>query len=117
MAARGKIAAKAASLSPNSRAIDMTTVANFTRLPVDGVVLDPARRQKEHFPTQHKPQPGSPRHEPKHSEPEKRFINWANVIWLAILHVGCLAAPFFFSWEAVALTVVLHWLTGGIGIC
>jgi fatty-acid desaturase len=46
-----------------------------------------------------------------------RLINWPNVIWLAILHAGCLVAPFFFSWEAVALTFVLHWITGGIGIC
>ena len=43
--------------------------------------------------------------------------SWGNIIWLTILHGGALAAPFFFSWEAVALTVGLHWLTGGIGIC
>jgi stearoyl-CoA desaturase (delta-9 desaturase) len=31
--------------------------------------------------------------------------------------VGALAAPFFFTWKALFLTVLLHWLTGGIGIC
>ncbi len=55
-------------------------------------------------------------HQHDHQEPT-RLVNWANVIWLVILHTGCLAAPFFFSWEAVLLTVVLHWITGGIGIC
>jgi stearoyl-CoA desaturase (delta-9 desaturase) len=44
-------------------------------------------------------------------------LNWAVVGWIAILHLGVLAAPFFFSWEAVALTFLLHWITGGLGIC
>lgn len=43
--------------------------------------------------------------------------SWANIIWVTILHLGALAAPFYFSWEGVALLVGLHWLTGGIGIC
>ncbi len=40
-----------------------------------------------------------------------------NVFWLVAVHLGLLAAPFFFTWQAVVLTFVLHWLTGGIGIC
>lgn len=39
------------------------------------------------------------------------------VIWIAALHIGALAAPFFFTWKAVALTAFLGWVTGGIGIC
>lgn len=54
---------------------------------------------------------------PPPANESRRFFNWANIIWLAILHVGCLAAPFFFTWEALVLTLGLHWLTGGIGIC
>src|SRR5215471_14080713 len=50
------------------------------------------------------------------NEPE-RLINWPNVLWLAVVHIGCLAAPFFFSWQGVVLTLMLHWITGGIGIC
>ncbi len=53
-------------------------------------------------------------------ERDRRMANGLNipiVSWLALLHIGALAAPFFISWEAVALTVFLHWLTGGIGIC
>lgn len=44
-------------------------------------------------------------------------INWANAIWLVIVHGGALAAPFVFSWPGLALTFFLWWLTGGIGIC
>ena len=67
-------------------------------------------------------QPQKSRREPSKQKPHSsteppRLINWPNVIWLAVVHVGCLAAPFFFSWEAVVLTLVLHWITGGIGIC
>jgi stearoyl-CoA desaturase (delta-9 desaturase) len=44
-------------------------------------------------------------------------VNWASVIWLAVVHAGACVAPFFFSWQAVLLTLVLHWVTGGLGIC
>ena len=46
-------------------------------------------------------------------------INWAAAIWLGLIHVGALAAliPWTFSWSALVLVVVLHWLCGGIGIC
>jgi fatty-acid desaturase len=44
-------------------------------------------------------------------------FNWPIVGWLTLMHVGALAAPFFFSWQAVLVTVLLHWITGGIGIC
>jgi stearoyl-CoA desaturase (delta-9 desaturase) len=45
------------------------------------------------------------------------LFDWRTAIWVGVLHIGALAAPFFFSWEAVVLTLVLHWITGGIGIC
>jgi stearoyl-CoA desaturase (delta-9 desaturase) len=44
-------------------------------------------------------------------------MNWYVALWLTALHVLAISAFWFFSWQAVALTVVLHWLTGGIGIC
>jgi fatty-acid desaturase len=44
-------------------------------------------------------------------------MDWPTVIWIAALHAGALAAPFFFTWKAVALTLFLGWLSGGIGIC
>jgi stearoyl-CoA desaturase (delta-9 desaturase) len=33
------------------------------------------------------------------------------------MHAGALAAPFFFTWSALGVTVFLHWLTCSIGIC
>jgi fatty-acid desaturase len=98
----------------------MTTVANFTRSGIDGAVLEkPAKRRKKEkaLKTPRKSQPDGNQPQPQKTDEPVRLINWANVIWLTILHTGCLAAPFFFSWEAVALMVGLHWLTGGIGIC
>ena len=44
-------------------------------------------------------------------------VSWGIVTWLALVHLGALAAPFTFTWQALVLMVVLHWFTGGIGIC
>lgn len=44
-------------------------------------------------------------------------LDVATTVWLVILHAAVLVAPFFFTWQALLVTVVLHWLTGGIGIC
>lgn len=44
-------------------------------------------------------------------------IDWPVAIWIAVCHVGLLAAPFYFTWKAVAIMALLHWLTGGIGVC
>ena len=43
--------------------------------------------------------------------------NYPVIFWLVFLHVGALAAPFFITWQAIAITVVLYWLTGSIGVC
>jgi fatty-acid desaturase len=46
-------------------------------------------------------------------------IAWPSLIWIGALHLGALLAlvPSFFSWSALAVCVILHWFTGGIGIC
>jgi stearoyl-CoA desaturase (delta-9 desaturase) len=44
-------------------------------------------------------------------------LDWRIALGMAILHLGILAAPFFFTWKAVWLTLLLSWLTGGLGIC
>ena len=43
-------------------------------------------------------------------------IHWSVVIGIAALHVGCLAAPFTFTWSGLAVMAVLTWMTGGLGI-
>lgn len=43
--------------------------------------------------------------------------NWSVIVWMSAMHLGALAAPFFFSWSGLAIAVVLHWFSGSIGIC
>ncbi len=44
-------------------------------------------------------------------------LNYANVLFFAGFHGIALFAPFCFSWSALALVLLFHWLFGGIGIC
>jgi sn-1 stearoyl-lipid 9-desaturase len=46
-------------------------------------------------------------------------IAWPSLLWIGALHLGALLAfvPSYFSWSGLAVCLVLHWLTGGIGIC
>jgi len=43
-------------------------------------------------------------------------VDWIVLGWIAIMHVGALAAPFFFSWSAIGVALLLHWATGSLGI-
>ncbi len=66
-----------------------------------------------------KPQPSKrPGDKPLQSaNPWQGGVDWGTVVWFVIIHAGALAAPFFFTWKAVALFVGMYWLTGGLGIC
>lgn len=44
-------------------------------------------------------------------------LNWPVIIWIGLLHLGVLAAPWTFTWSGLMVMVVWHWLTGSIGIC
>jgi stearoyl-CoA desaturase (delta-9 desaturase) len=44
-------------------------------------------------------------------------VDWVVVVWLGVIHACLVAAPFFFEWSALGVTIFLHWLTGGIGVC
>ncbi len=44
-------------------------------------------------------------------------IDWPVVTWIVLAHVGALAAPWFFTWKAFAIFVVLAWVTGSLGVC
>lgn len=53
------------------------------------------------------------------TEERRRVSNlsyWA-IGWLTLAHVVVLAAPFTFTWTGLFLALVLHWLTGSLGIC
>jgi stearoyl-CoA desaturase (delta-9 desaturase) len=42
--------------------------------------------------------------------------NWTVTSVMAILHLGAVAALFFFNWPALAATILLYWMTTGLGI-
>ena len=44
-------------------------------------------------------------------------VDWTVFFWMTAIHVGCLAAPFYFNWTALAVAIGLHWLTCSVGIC
>ncbi|MBW3542861.1 MAG: fatty acid desaturase [Planctomycetes bacterium] len=44
-------------------------------------------------------------------------IDWVCLVWVTVMHAGAIAAPFFFSWSALGIAVLLHWLTCSIGVC
>jgi stearoyl-CoA desaturase (delta-9 desaturase) len=43
-------------------------------------------------------------------------VNWVTTSTMVLLHVGALAALFFFTWKAFCLAVVLWWISGSLGI-
>lgn len=48
----------------------------------------------------------------------KPTLNWVNITFFAVLHIGALLAliPGTFNWKAVGVGVFLYWVTGGLGI-
>jgi stearoyl-CoA desaturase (delta-9 desaturase) len=54
------------------------------------------------------------------SAPAGRWRNgleWPAVLWIGLIHVGALAAPFCFTWAGLWTALALSWVTGGLGIC
>jgi fatty-acid desaturase len=51
--------------------------------------------------------------------PAPQRLAWPSLIWIGAIHLGALLAfvPGYFSWSGLAVCLLLHWLTGGIGIC
>jgi fatty-acid desaturase len=43
-------------------------------------------------------------------------INWTTTSFMALFHIGAVAALFFFTWKALALAVLLLWISGSLGI-
>ena len=44
-------------------------------------------------------------------------VDWPVVAWIGLAHLGLLAAPWFFTWKALGLFVLLAWVTGSLGVC
>ncbi len=43
-------------------------------------------------------------------------INWLTLLVMISFHIGAVAALFLFNWRVLVATVVLYWLTTGLGI-
>jgi stearoyl-CoA desaturase (delta-9 desaturase) len=43
-------------------------------------------------------------------------INWNTLIFMFVFHAGAVAALFFFSWQALLVTLFLWWVSGSLGI-
>ena len=43
-------------------------------------------------------------------------INWVTAIFMALFHVGAIAALFFFSWKGLIAALILLWVSGSLGI-
>jgi len=73
-----------------------------------GVAVRKSRKKKRATKSQKRPVP-----------PDRwaRGIDWPIVAWVVMVHAGALAAPFFFTWKALAVSAFLAWLTGSIGVC
>jgi stearoyl-CoA desaturase (delta-9 desaturase) len=54
--------------------------------------------------------------EVKQDANQRTAINYASIIWIVALHLGCFAAPFYFSWEGLGLMLFMHWVTGCVGV-
>ncbi len=46
----------------------------------------------------------------------KTGINWNTSIFMALFHVGAIAALFMLSWKAVVVSLFLWWVSGSLGI-
>ncbi len=48
----------------------------------------------------------------------KTRVGWVPILWIMGFHVGALLAfvPGYFTWQALAVCVFLHWLTTSVGI-
>jgi sn-2 palmitoyl-lipid 9-desaturase len=44
-------------------------------------------------------------------------LNWTAIIFFSVVHALAFLAPWFFSWSALGVALLLHWFFGSIGIC
>ncbi|HEX8815580.1 MAG TPA: fatty acid desaturase [Terriglobales bacterium] len=43
-------------------------------------------------------------------------VNWITSSFMVMFHLGAIAALFFFTWQALAVAILLWWVAGGLGI-
>ncbi len=45
-----------------------------------------------------------------------RMLDWPVVIGIGLMHLGCLAAPFYFTWTGLVIAVIMFYISGAFGI-
>ncbi len=43
-------------------------------------------------------------------------VNWTTVLWVGTMHIGAIAALFYFSWANLGAALVMYFITGCLGI-
>lgn len=51
------------------------------------------------------------------NEDNHMSVNWSRTAGLVSIHLLALLSPWFFSWDALGVAILMHWLCGSIGIC
>ena len=52
------------------------------------------------------------------SKPPSRYpVNWVVLLFFIGVHGVTFPTPWFFSWSALGIMLLLHWLFGSLGIC
>jgi stearoyl-CoA desaturase (delta-9 desaturase) len=46
----------------------------------------------------------------------RESINWTTTIFMILFHAGAVASLFYWSWRAMALNLLLFWVSGSLGI-
>ncbi|MDX6444129.1 MAG: sn stearoyl-lipid 9-desaturase [Blastocatellia bacterium] len=52
----------------------------------------------------------------KESKNTNKGINWHTAAFMALFHIGAVAALFMFSWQALVAAVVLWWISASLGV-
>ncbi len=47
---------------------------------------------------------------------EDKSINWHTAVFMALFHIGAVAALFMFSWQAMVAAIVLWWISASLGV-
>jgi len=56
------------------------------------------------------------RHESITDTQRKTGVNWPTCITMAVFHLGAAAALFMFTWQALAASLLLWWVSGSLGV-
>ena len=97
--------------------IDVTDTPDVTAS--DSAIVTPHLPRQETKPAQPQPRKAMETEMPPANSWAmwRRGLDWPTVIWIGLVHVTALAAPFFFTWPAFWTCVALSLVTGSLGVC